>query len=106
MKKLTLILFIAIGINSFAQDISKLPPSVPYKKSMPGNLNDATTHGNFAYDTLKFWTLNKYGINQDATGKFDDIYDTLYIQRKVSFGYTPSGTRDNIEYKFVTISKK
>lgn len=111
MKKLFFLLLISIGINSFAQDttdISKLPATVPYTWSFPWGERDATVHGAFAYDTLKLVIPNKYGIEQDPiTGKYlNDVHDTLYIQRKYDFSYTPEGVRNNVTYKMFTLPKK
>jgi len=106
MKKKSLItILVSIGISGYAQeveDVSKLPATVPYTKSIAGNSKMATTHGEFAYDTISIVLLNRYGVNEDpiGSGKYDDKYDTLYFQRKVSFDYAP---KEIITYKLFKV---
>ena len=105
MKKLILLLFVSIEANSFAQNIidpdASLPPANQgIEIAIPGNNNNATIHGNYAYDTVLFVIINRYGFEDPANpGVFQDQFDTLLIQRKMSLGY---GSKNDIKYKFVT----
>lgn len=92
MKKLFLILLISLGINSFAQNKQKT-----YRDST------LETTSEFSYDTITFVVVNKYGLNEDPNkpGTYDDLYDTLYVQRQKSLNYFPSNVKNPTKYKLI-----